>query len=943
MNPHMKSEMKSINAVQLSMYIGITIMLAGRGISYSNGGVENNAAMISNDVTALEAKACGAPAHLEGKVDIPRSAGINSICIVGDEYYSTAFRRIGVDAAIRSSIVHDGKLYIGGDFQHVADIAANRIACWDGQSWREIGGGVSFPEIPDFCHVYAMTFYEDQLILGGSFTLAGGFEVSHVASWDGQNWSNLGGGVNHYVRSLIVHEGRLIAGGIFWEAGGIEASKIAAWNGMQWEAMGAGLGGFWVVALEEYGGFLYAGGDFSNGLARWSGEEWVHEFQGGLCCGDGGYAIANALLATDAGLVVGGMFHEAGPIVAHNIAVWNGSEWSDMNSGLYGEFNGNWSEVYAVQEYHGDLYAGGIYQEAGEPGIITNCIARWDGEAWNAMGGGITDRCYTLCVHQDTLLVCGAYRTFNGTEGRGMAKWDGSIWHQFQPMGNGLNSPAYCQHTYNGELVMAGDFTRAGNVAAQNIASYDGTSWHPLGSGLASGPVWKPYKAMIEYDSQLIVAGAIETAGGITVHNIAKWNGSLWGRLGNGFGDIVHALVIHDGSLYAEGSRWVPTQNTWIEDIPTDGQIMALLSHEGDLIVAGDFDRICDLDTKNIARWDGERAYPYGEGLEDGYDMGEVLTLAIYRGELYAGGGFRANGGSFIAKWDGHDWQAVGGGAGTAVLALENVGRVLVAGGYFLLAGGMRANHIAYWNGISWNMMGSGLEGASIYQRAVYDLGLYNGSLFICGDFTLAGTRPSWFIASWLDPSIVVRMDEYEALRIGSSVTIKWSCDQVTEPIVYSIWRQEQGRPREIIVDGLTCWEMGGEYSDPDPPVGAVDYWLRALYGSGQETWFGPMHVAAQSNDQPPHPILLTSYPNPMNPLTHIEYRLPESSSVRLGIYDLEGRLVTILVDRRQGPGLQSITWDGQTDAGIRAASGTYLVRLETERIVETDKIVIVK
>ena len=938
MNPRVISEQNINDEAKVALVIGLLVAIAWPGLAYANGGNAINAAVTSIDHAAYETTEHAAQAQLE------RRADSNGYCLVGDEFYSTAFRRIGVDAAIRSSIVHDGKLYIGGDFQHVGDIAANRIACWDGQSWREIGGGVSFSEIPDFCHVYAMTFYEDQLIVGGSFTVAGGSEVSHIASWDGQNWSNLGGGVNHYVLSLIVHEGRLIAGGIFWEAGGIEASKIAAWNGVQWEAMGAGLGGgFGAVALEDYGGFLYAGGDFSNGLARWSGEEWVFDFQGGLCCGDGGYAIANVLLATDAGLVVGGMFHEAGPIVAHNIAVWNGSEWGDMNSGLYGEFNGNWSEVYAVQEYHGDLYAGGIYQEAGEPGIIVNCIARWDGEAWNAMGAGITDHCYALCVHQDTLITCGDYRTFNGTEGRGMAKWDGSSWHQFQPMGNGLNSPAYCQHTYNGELVMAGDFTRAGNVAAQNIASYDGISWHPLGSGLASGPVWKPYKAMIQYDSQLIVAGAIETAGGITVNNIAKWNGSLWGRLGNGFGDIVHALVIHDGSLYAEGSRWVPTQNTWIEDIPTDGEIMAMLSHEGDLIVAGDFDRICDLDTRNIARWDGERAYPYGEGLEDDYDMGMVMALAIYRGELYAGGGFRANGGLFIAKWDGHDWQAVGGGAGAAVLAMENVGRVLVVGGYFPLAGGMGANHIAYWNGTSWNMMGSGLEGASIYQRAVYDLGLYNGSLFICGDFTLAGTRPSWFIASWLDPSIVVRMDEYEALRIGSSVTIKWSCDQVTEPIVYSIWRQEHGRPREIVVDGLTCWEMGGEYSDRDPPIGAVDYWLRALYGSGQEAWFGPMHIAAQSNDQPPHPILLTSYPNPMNPLTHIEYRLPEASSVRLGIYDLEGRLVTILVDRRQGPGLQSVTWDGQTDAGMQAASGTYLIRLETESIVETDKIVIVK
>ncbi len=65
---------------------------------------------------------------------------------------------------------------------------------------------------------------------------------------------------------------------------------------------------------------------------------------------------------------------------------------------------------------------------------------------------------------------------------------------------------------------------------------------------------------------------------------------------------------------------------------------------------------------------------------------------------------------------------------------------------------------------------------------------------------------------------------------------------------------------------------------------------------------------------------------------------LPRSGLAQLGIYDLTGRLVIELLDRRLNAGTHEITWDGS-----RAGSGTYLVFLNFEGEQTRGKLVVVR
>ncbi|MBS1519094.1 MAG: hypothetical protein JSS91_13490 [Bacteroidetes bacterium] len=112
-----------------------------------------------------------------------------------------------------------------------------------------------------------------------------------------------------------------------------------------------------------------------------------------------------------------------------------------------------------------------------------------------------------------------------------------------------------------------------------------------------------------------------------------------------------------------------------------------------------------------------------------------VHALTVYNGELIAGGQFTSAGGvsaNYIAKWNGISWSPLGEGTNGEVDALTVYNGQLIAGGRFTTAGGLDNNFIAKWNGTQWDDQ---LGGLGSY---VTSLIVYNGKLVAGGYFTEA-------------------------------------------------------------------------------------------------------------------------------------------------------------------------------------------------------------
>jgi len=84
---------------------------------------------------------------------------------------------------------------------------------------------------------------------------------------------------------------------------------------------------------------------------------------------------------------------------------------------------------------------------------------------------------------------------------------------------------------------------------------------------------------------------------------------------------------------------------------------------------------------------------------------------------------------------------------------------------------------------------------------------------------------------------------------------------------------------------------------------------------------------------------LQQNYPNPFNPVTEIRFDLPQSSEVKLVVFNALGQIVSELINNRQmTAGVHSIHFDGK-----ELPSGIYFYRLETNRFTKTRKMVLLR
>src|SRR5207244_13644299 len=97
-----------------------------------------------------------------------------------------------------------------------------------------------------------------------------------------------------------------------------------------------------------------------------------------------------------------------------------------------------------------------------------------------------------------------------------------------------------------------------------------------------------------------------------------------------------------------------------------------------------------------------------------------------------------------------------------AVTAMAVSDRDLYVGGYFNIAGGLPANHIARWDGRAWSPLGSGLDGAAS------SLAISGEQLFVAGNFSSAGALPSSNFGLWHIPP------RLESLRIDGQWQLSW-------------------------------------------------------------------------------------------------------------------------------------------------------------------------
>ena len=273
----------------------------------------------------------------------------------------------------------------------------------------------------------------------------------------------------------------------------------------------------------------------------------------------------NSIAISGSNIYAGGRFTTAGGVSVNNIAVWNASSssWSALGTGITAT---SYPVVYSITISGNNVYVGGSFTNAG--GVSVNNIAVWNGVSWSALGTGVygtptaqspVPTVYSIAINGNNVYVGGNFTTAGGVVNvNNIAIWNtGSLlWYKIGTGVAGTTDPVVNSIAISEQqLYVGGRFNTAGAVSVNNIAMVaQNTYWYALGTGIIGiGQV--EVNSIAISGNNIYVGGIFTTAGAVSVNNIAVWDtsSSSWSELGSGVAGTTYSIAISGGNIYVGG------------------------------------------------------------------------------------------------------------------------------------------------------------------------------------------------------------------------------------------------------------------------------------------------------------------------------------------------------------------------------------------------------
>ncbi len=185
----------------------------------------------------------------------------------------------------------------------------------------------------------------------------------------------------------------------------------------------------------------------------------------------------------------------------------------------------------------------------------------------------------------------------------------------------------------------------------------------------------------------------------------------------------------------------------------------------------------------------------------------------------------------------------------------------------------------------------------------------------------------------WPYQIITIRLEylEQNMLALNTQVGVQiWDVSQSAAPVREASWSDGYNN-HWLQSEDNQLFMLGGTYYEDTFQMGVT------------KVSVGPVAIKENVAEQPRAFSLLQNFPNPFNPVTSINFELERSTEVSLVIYDIQGRVVSILEQGLVLPGTHQIKWNGTTDSGERLGTGIYFCRLQSENDSQTIKMVYLK
>ncbi|MGB3477661.1 MAG: S8 family serine peptidase [bacterium] len=156
--------------------------------------------------------------------------------------------------------------------------------------------------------------------------------------------------------------------------------------------------------------------------------------------------------------------------------------------------------------------------------------------------------------------------------------------------------------------------------------------------------------------------------------------------------------------------------------------------------------------------------------------------------------------------------------------------------------------------------------------------------------------------------------------------TVSWNMIDNDHVIGYSVYQGDRRMNEQVIT--------ANKFSASDNAT------LKPVIKGGYETVFGS-HGSRLSIT--PISYAFSIYPNPFAKQTRVDYAIPKPTSVEVKIYDVTGKLVKTLMNKKLEPGYYQIDWYGKDNIGRKVAAGVYFIRMNAQGFESQQKVIFIR
>jgi len=206
--------------------------------------------------------------------------------------------------------------------------------------------------------------------------------------------------------------------------------------------------------------------------------------------------------------------------------------------------------------------------------------------------------------------------------------------------------------------------------------------------------------------------------------------------------------------------------------------------------------------------------------------------------------------------------------------------------------------------------------------------------------------KDGWYvddIAIYYYGVLPVELISFTAKSAYNNIVLNWKTATELNNIGFQIQRSnEMNTPSEnwktlgfIKGNGSTSTSSSYSFTDISPLQDTQYYRLKQIDANGTYTIYGPI---VENNLSKLDFYLEQNYPNPFAQGTKVRFTISKLSPAKVTVFDLTGREVAILVNELLNPGTYEVSFDGSNFAG-----GTYFYKLETDGMVDSRRMILVK